>query len=154
VVESEAIPVAYTAGRCRLFAKAAGKWNGQGSREEALETMSAIVKEAVSNSVRLVQGIDEIWDAASILAYRPDVQSGVWALSAIDLEWIATGTYILGCGGGGDPSHCFLAAREMVRAGNCIRVIDLDSLSPTDLCGWGGYLGSPEVSAERLFGNE
>jgi hypothetical protein len=153
VVESEAIPVAYTAGRCRLFAKAAGKWNGHGSREKAGDLHSGATG-TVSNSVRVTKGVDEVWDAASILAYRPNVRAGVWSLSPVDLEWIATGTYILGCGGGGDPSHCFLAAREMVRAGNAIRVVDLDSLAPSDLCGWGGYLGSPEVSAERLFGNE
>lgn len=153
IVESEAIPVAYTAGRCRLFAKAAGKWNGHGSREKATDRHSDTAG-PLSNSIRLTKGADEIWDASSILAYSPEVRFGVWSLSPIDLEWIATGTYILGCGGGGDPSHCFLAAREMVRAGNTIKVIDLDSLAPNDLCGWGGYLGSPEVSAERLFGNE
>lgn len=44
--------------------------------------------------------------------------------------------------------------REEVRKGTTIRVVDLNSLDKEDLIGWGGGLGSPEVSGERLMGEE
>jgi hypothetical protein len=154
VVESEAIPIAYTAGRCRFFAKAAGEWVGFDSNNAELESLAAQATSPVMNERRSLGQTDIDVDASYIEAYRPDVRGGVWSLSALDLEFIAIGTYILGCGGGGDPSHAFLAAREMVRAGHTIKVIQLGSLDSQSLCGWGGYLGSPEVTAERLFGNE
>lgn len=61
---------------------------------------------------------------------------------------------ILGTGGGGSPQHDFLSLREKVRAGKTIRVVDLKSLDKDALIGWGGGLGSPEVSSERLMGEE
>ena len=35
-----------------------------------------------------------------------------------------------------------------------VRVADLSSLDPDALVGWGGGMGSPEVSVERLLGEE
>lgn len=153
IVESEAIPIAYTAGRCRFFAKAAGEWVGSDATVESVTSTQSETAEVVNERKDMGKTDPEL-DGRYIEEYRPDVQSGVWRLSALDLEFIAIGTYILGCGGGGDPSHAFLAAREMVRAGHEIKVVQLNSLDPDALCGWGGYLGSPEVSAERLFGDE
>ena len=97
---------------------------------------------------------DVMWTAARVLDYKPTVKDGEWFLSEIDLEWIAAGCYILGCGGGGSPQHDFLALREMVRRSETIRVMDIAKLDPNDLVAWGGGIGSPEVSAERLMGEE
>lgn len=154
IVESEAIPIAYTAGRCRFFAKAAGEWVGSQFGTAGLENFATEPSAIIQNERICLGQTDTDVDAQYIGTYRPEVKGGVWSLSALDLEFIAIGTYILGCGGGGDPSHAYLAAREMVRAGHTIKVVQLGSLDPTALCGWGGYLGSPEVTAERLFGNE
>ena len=97
---------------------------------------------------------DTIWTADDIRMYRPSVVKGQWSLSEMDLEWIATGCYILGCGGGGSPQHDFLALRNMVRAGATIHIVDVNSMEANGVCLWGGGIGSPEVSSERLMGEE
>lgn len=59
IVESEAIPVAYTAGRCRLFAKAAGQWNGEGCPDDRLDS-STVSSVSVNNTIRPTDGVDEV----------------------------------------------------------------------------------------------
>ena len=151
VIESEAIPVAYTAGRCRFYVKAAGEWRGL--IEGQARTKPSDFKLRMNKRIPSDQ-TDREWTAASIIKYRPRVADGVWYLSEIDLEFLYIGTYIMGCGGGGDPLHAFLASREMIRRGESIRVVDLASLDPVALVGWGGGMGSPSVSLERLMGEE
>ena len=89
-----------------------------------------------------------------ITLYTLNVQADQWFLSETDLKWIADGCYILGCGGGGSPPHAFLELGEMVRNGSIIRVVDLSSVPQDAMIGWGGGMGSPEVTSERLLGNE
>lgn len=160
IVESEVIPIAYTAGRCRFYVKAAGDWSGDAVPDEIdnADSSSNPPDEdttALSSTPDAIPGETLSFDSADgILSYKPRVQDNQWFLSEIDLEWIADGCYVLGCGGGGSPLHTFLELREMVRAGEVIRVIDLGFLTPDALVGWGGALGSPEVCSERLLGNE
>ncbi|EIM84142.1 DUF917-domain-containing protein [Stereum hirsutum FP-91666 SS1] len=113
---------------------------------------------------------DDLETAQAILDYKPRITASIsnakkleWHISATDLAWIAEGCYVLGCGGGGSPHHVFLQLREAVRAGEGIRVVDLgyfDDESSGEvekeggLVGWGGGMGSPEVSSERLLGEE
>jgi hypothetical protein len=92
--------------------------------------------------------------ADTILAYVPQVLSREWILSELDVEWIATGCYILGCGGGGAPYCQSLAIREMLRQGAKIRVIDLEDMEEGGKLIWGGGIGSPEVSQERLVSDD
>jgi len=155
-----------TTGRCRFYVKAAGEWTGTAGADglangdtkdlppETTQSSTSIPKIVAVNQKRDLPGLDVSWTADHILEYKPSVKKGEWFLSEIDLEWIAAGCYILGCGGGGSPTHDFLALREMVRRGETIRVIDLASVSADDVVGWGGGIGSPEVSAERLMGEE
>ncbi|KAF8839162.1 putative hydantoinase [Paxillus ammoniavirescens] len=164
IVESEVIPIAYTTGRCRFYVKAAGDWSGNAIPDQIegddLDSDSAGSSEdagglaQTTTSVAAPAGSYALDSAAGVLSYQPKVTGGEWFISEVDLEWIADGCYILGCGGGGSPLHIFMELREMVRAGDVIRVIDLASLAPDALVGWGGVLGSPEVSSERLLGNE
>jgi DUF917 family protein len=78
----------------------------------------------------------------------------VWTLSETDVEWIATGCYILGTGGGGNPETIYLAIRELIRGGSKIRVVDVESMDKDSVAAWEGGIGSPEVGAERLVGGE
>jgi hypothetical protein len=88
-------------------------------------------------------------------AYKPTITSKrEWILSELDVEWLATGCYILGCGGGGNPQHVFLALRNLIREGYNVKVVDLEDMTDTGSCLWGGGIGSPEVSMERLIGEE
>jgi hypothetical protein len=153
IIESEAIPVAYTPGRCRFFAKAAGEWSGVMAFEDHIDGYTNGVEQ--SNNQRKITGKKDFeWTPAAIKEYKPKVHKGVWSLSEIDLEFICIGAYILGCGGGGDPHHSFLALRELVRKGHTINVVDLSSLPKDGLIGWGGGMGSPEVASERMLGEE
>lgn len=42
--------------------------------------------------------------------------------------------------------HTFLQSRELLRQGHTIRVIDLEDAPADAMIGWGGGLGTPEVS--------
>lgn len=161
IVESEVIPIAYTTGRCRFYVKAAGDWSGKAVPDE-IDDADSTSDPSGEGTITLVPTTQDavpreaspLDTADGILSYKPKVQGGQWFLSEIDLEWIADGCYVLGCGGGGSPLHIFLELREMARMGEVIRVIDLGSLAQDALVGMGGALGSPEVSLERLLGDE
>jgi DUF917 family protein len=43
-----------------------------------------------------------------------------------------------------------LQLREMLRQGHKMRIIDVSALSQDALIYWGGHMGSPAVSVERL----
>jgi len=159
VVESEAIPIAYTTGRCRFYVKAAGEWTGAAAAQDTVEeealsrewdSTTPVVNASPANGKRALPVSDVVLTAADIEAYRPDVRGHEWYLSELDLDWIATGCYILGTGGGGNPATTMISIRELVRAGATVRVIDLDSLDPAMTVCWGGGIGSPEVVLERL----
>ncbi|KAL3492469.1 hypothetical protein BJX62DRAFT_250658 [Aspergillus germanicus] len=93
-------------------------------------------------------------------AYRPKVlvnpatQIPEWHISTTDLEYIADGCYLLGCGGGGNPEPGKLQLRDMLSAGHTMRVIDAQSLNPADVIYWGGRMGSPAAISERLQAHE
>ncbi|BEI86528.1 hypothetical protein CcaverHIS002_0608150 [Cutaneotrichosporon cavernicola] len=165
VVESESIPIAYTTGRCRFYVKAAGEWTGtalqadDSSDEDEMpqrswDATTPVIPATAANGRHALPVADPVLTAPDILAYRPHVQRGEWTLSELDLEWIATGCYILGTGGGGNPATTMLAVRELVRSGARVRVVDIDSLGADKSVCWGGGIGSPEVVLERLDGGD
>ena len=73
------------------------------------------------------------------------------------VAWIAEGCAVLGCGGGGATYPAFLVAREALREGKKIRVVDHTYFQNQPLA-WlqpCGFMGSPSVSSERIpSGNE
>ncbi|KLT44591.1 putative hydantoinase [Cutaneotrichosporon oleaginosum] len=163
VVESEAIPIAYTTGKCRFYVKAAGEWTGTAAAQDEAASAGAEFKWDASSPVTLavpangkreLPNLDVQVTAADILAYRPTIEGPHWVLSELDLEWIAAGCYILGTGGGGNPATTMLSIRELVRAGGKVRVMDLESLPEDAKVVWGGGIGSPEVVLERLDGGD
>ncbi|KAI6148587.1 hydantoinase [Pisolithus tinctorius] len=154
IIESEIIPIAYTSGRCRFYVKAAGEWDGSSTQTH----LDACESKDESTICPLSPGTDlpdhgehinapyhplAVPNELDISSYVPNVQDNQWLLSETDLEWIADGCYVLGCGGGGSPLHTFLELREMVRTGSLIRVVDLAYMPPDAV-----------VSSERLLGKE
>jgi N-methylhydantoinase A/oxoprolinase/acetone carboxylase beta subunit/DUF917 family protein len=163
VVESEAIPIAYTAGKCRFYVKAAGEWTGTAAAQDGAaaadseftwDTSEPVKPVPQSNGKRKLPTSDVQVTAADILAYKPKIEGSYWVLSELDLAWIADGCYILGTGGGGNPATEMLSIRELVRAGGTVRVMDLETLPEDDKVVWGGGIGSPEVCLERLDGGD
>lgn len=87
-----------------------------------------------------------------ISTYRPTVQDGVWSISPIDVELIASGTGILGTGGGGSPYLMAVYTLNILRTRGqgAIRVIPLEALKDSDICVFGAGYGAPSVSDERV----
>ncbi|KAK8056392.1 hypothetical protein PG993_001619 [Apiospora rasikravindrae] len=88
-----------------------------------------------------------------ISTYRPHVRSRIWYVSETDVEWIATGCYILGTGGGGSPYAPMVRLRQMVRDGAVVRVVNPEDLPDNAQVGCGGGAGSPTVGIEKLEGD-
>ncbi|KAF9890511.1 hypothetical protein FE257_005916 [Aspergillus nanangensis] len=93
--------------------------------------------------------------ATDLQTYRPEVKDRQWIVSATDIDFIAQGCKILGCGGGGDPYQEYLKVKALIqRSPGSVRVVAPEYLSPNALVGWTGCMGSPEVSMERLENDE
>ncbi|KEF52543.1 uncharacterized protein A1O9_11385 [Exophiala aquamarina CBS 119918] len=87
-----------------------------------------------------------------IPSYRPHVRDGIWSLSEVDLEFIASGTGVLGTGGGGPSYREYLASLDCLRTKGFgrIRVISPKALKESDLVAFGSWYGAPSVSGERI----
>jgi len=71
-------------------------------------------------------------------------------LTATDLEDLATGAWILGTGGGGDPYFSLLEAKLHLAAGRTVRLIDPLGLPDDALIGCVGQMGAPLAMQERM----
>lgn len=148
--------------------KAAGDWTGSATQPDLPSaSLSDLIPQGAYNPSAPIPAItpvnqliplpqnDTEWTASNMSSYKPTITpAGEWVLSEIDVEWLATGCYILGCGGGGNPQHVFLALRNIIREGYTVKVVDLEDMDDKGSCLWGGGIGSPEVSMERLIGEE
>lgn len=86
--------------------------------------------------------------------YKPNVQDGAWNISETDLDWITTGCYILGTGGGGSPYTTMLRLRKSLRNGETVRVVNPQHVPDEAQIGCGSAAGSPVVAIEKLAGDE
>lgn len=85
--------------------------------------------------------------------YSPEVRNGVWYISPVDLEFIATGTGVLGTGGGGPSYLQYLQCLESLRQPNAkgkMRVVAPGRLKDSDVIVFGSWYGAPSVSGERM----
>ncbi|OAX80456.1 hypothetical protein ACJ72_05210 [Emergomyces africanus] len=91
---------------------------------------------------------------AGLSKYRPTIDaSGKWLLSKIDLQFIAIGCYILGCGGGGSPYSTYLEAANLVEEGRIMAIVDASTLAADAVLVPVGAVGSPAVADERPGGD-
>lgn len=155
VAEVESMPLQYVANQVRTIVKAVGDID---FRAPALVAADGIDLAEADDSVEEHKNLDvKTVEAARAdpHAYRPRIEKnpqGVseWILGETDLAWLADGCYVLGCAGGGSPAASLIQLRDIVRAGHRIRVIDHSALGEDALVYWGGHMGSPAVSVERL----
>ncbi|WVQ78564.1 hypothetical protein IAT38_000650 [Cryptococcus sp. DSM 104549] len=158
VVESECIPIACEWKGAATTSAANDELPAVSSDDADFppfkwDTTAPVPRATAANAGRVIPAKDSAPTTAELLAYKPRVVGGEWFLSETDIEWISTGCYILGTGGGGNPHNFYLALREMLRAGAVLRVIDLESLPQDKVVMYGGGIGSPEVAAEKLLSN-
>ena len=71
-------------------------------------------------------------------------------LTAEDLDRLATGAWILGTGGGGDPYYNLVAAKLLYRQGHTVSLINPEDLADDDLVAVVSFQGAPVVGVERL----
>lgn len=85
-----------------------------------------------------------------IHTYRPEVDdNGSWWLSELDCEFLAMGSSILACGGGGPGYYCYMAARAAIQAGRRLAVVDIGSLPEDEHILGNISYGAPTVTLER-----
>lgn len=118
-----------------------------------LETPVALEAAKVETIKKDAMGRGDIEKEIDLLAYKPSVRDGEWTLSLTDLDFLRIGTYILGCGGGGDPYPQYLIASNLLAKGQEMKVIDPDSRQDYDSI-FVGFVGSPTVANERIQGSE
>ena len=77
-----------------------------------------------------------------------------FTLSETDLKDLATGAWILGTGGGGDPYFSMLETKLLYQRGASVTVIDPMSLADDDPVCCVGTMGAPLVNQEKLGDGE
>ncbi|KAI8676237.1 hypothetical protein NCS56_00511000 [Fusarium sp. Ph1] len=87
-------------------------------------------------------------------SYRPKIVQGRWTLSQIDLDLIAEGCAILGCGGGGDVYASHLSVKKLFAAGGSVDVISPNGLPDEGFIPAVAVMGSPSTFSERLPSGE
>lgn len=165
VAEVDTIPLQYVANQVRVIVRAVGQFSQDAfSSEEFTTDLQEEEEDDGIFSEEVTKGsntpVTNSRPAGYVDTYTPNVVINVttghpeWFLSETDIEWLADGCYVLGCAGGGSPFADYIKLRDIVRAGHSIRIIDSSALRETDLIYWGGHMGSPAVSNERLSANE
>ncbi|KAI8986894.1 DUF917-domain-containing protein [Trametes punicea] len=163
VVEVINLPVQYVTNEAtRIIVKAAGDLCPHNIAHLDDASLSDTNGDAYSQEgEKILENGSATEDAASldseidIDTYRPTVlPNKTWKISELDLEWIAEGCGVLGTGGGGSPYPPYLMARQALRDGKDIIVVDPDYTPKTDVFIRCSFMGSPSVSSERLQGGQ
>jgi DUF917 family protein len=71
-------------------------------------------------------------------------------VSLDEIESLATGAWILGAGGGGNPYHSLLNLRQIYRRGKRVELLDPMALADDDWVAVVSNMGAPLVGEERL----
>ncbi|KZT20834.1 hypothetical protein NEOLEDRAFT_815352 [Neolentinus lepideus HHB14362 ss-1] len=160
VAEVDAIPLQYVANQVRIIVKAIGDLASGAAELSAVNGVDdeddeqEFGREEQKSTKARIKEIDTL--ALNIAAYRPEIvtskETGIpeWFVSEVDIAWLADGCYVLGCAGGGSPFPEFIQLRDQLRAGHRLRIIDSSHLAEDANIYWGGHMGSPAVSVERL----
>ncbi|KAF7555309.1 hypothetical protein G7046_g6590 [Stylonectria norvegica] len=160
IVEKETLPLQYIAHKTRFIVRAAGDFDF--SRSDLVpvsDDNSAESGQDMAQYEKTTQHKDSKREAEAktefdIDSYRPKVKERVWYISETDLDWITTGCYILGTGGGGSPYSLMIRLRTQLRNGATVRVVNPCDLPDDAQVGCGGGAGSPTVGIEKLAGDE
>ena len=155
VAEVEHFPVTYMANQLRTIVKAVGELDidmqPQSLDDETGDGEDEEPEMAKDFAIKIV---DE--PPVDPRTYKPTVlkneETGVqeWHITETDVNYLANGCYVLGCAGGGSPAATRIQLRDMLRAGYKMRVVDAHSLNEDACIYWGGHMGSPATSNERM----
>lgn len=167
IVSVDKLPLQYVTNKAtRFVVKAVGRLaissdcspftNGASSREGSKvyangDSDSEPEKMITKKTPESLQSIVKFSVFMDIETYQPDVRNGIWYISPLDLEFMATGTGVLGTGGGGSSYLEYLRCLESLRdSGDTMRVVSPGYMKDSDICVFGSWYGAPSVGNERL----
>jgi N-methylhydantoinase A/oxoprolinase/acetone carboxylase beta subunit len=136
VAEQESLPLQYVEHQLRTVVKVIGDFS---PLEPLLGELNASDHEDAPYQTTATQpaSVEQRPNGhLDILTYRPKIvknsKTGIqeWIVSSVDLEWLADGCYVLGCGGGGSPYPEMLKLRQHLEEGHDLRIMDAEDLRP------------------------
>lgn len=157
IAEVESLPVTYVANQLRTIVKAVGELDVTVQPPHFDDETDGDPNEEPEGVKEFSVKVDEP-ETVDPRLYRPTVvknsQTGIdeWLITETDINYLADGCYVLGCAGGGSPAASRIQLVEMLRAGHTMRVVDATTpaLESNATVYWGGHMGSPATSNERL----
>lgn len=163
VAEVSILPIQYADSKARIVTRAIGELDtvvASTTDDEIADENFSEIPDIQENgqALRNLGVVDNGAESSTRVdpsSYRPLIKDRQWVVSTTDLEYIAAGCKVLGCGGGGDPyQECLKAQAILKDSPGSIRVVSASQLADDALVGWTACIGSPEVSMERLENNE
>ena len=162
VVEEIILPVPYVNTRSRhIVVRAAGRLASNGHKPTK-EPVSTFEKDEALDATDVDQSFTEpLPDHPSlaelpvdIWSYKPSISDDYWTLTTTDLDFLADGCAILGCGGGGDTYASYLSVKKLLAAGEVVKIISPDTLPDNGFIPAVAVMGSPSTFSERLPSGE
>ncbi|KZT10328.1 DUF917-domain-containing protein [Laetiporus sulphureus 93-53] len=156
IVEVVNLPVQYVTNQAtRIIVKAAGDLAPEAvasvNAPNGVLDLSNVHEPTEGEKAVLPDDTDE--QEIDIESYKPTIRTDrSWSLTELDLEWIAEGCGVMGTGGGGSTYPPFLMARQLLRDGKEIIVVDPDDVAEDAVFLRCMFMGAPSVSLERLQG--
>jgi hypothetical protein len=145
VTELETLPLPYVDGRLRVIVKVVGDFyptsliNGEEKGDDLQDFATDDTDVALVNDDEMAARQPSSAEAEGLYVdvhtYQPEIvkdeKTGhkIWIVSPTDLQWLADGCYVLGCGGGGSPYPEMLKLRQHIEAGHVLRIIGLESVN-------------------------
>ncbi|CCH42317.1 hypothetical protein BN7_1861 [Wickerhamomyces ciferrii] len=162
VADITSLPIPYAINKIRVIIKVAGEIDldliqkqsigeVEEDDEDDIESSFKFQRTEIKKSINQPPSPKEKFD---VLGYKPNIHNGEWKISLIDLKWISNGCYVLGCAGGGSPQCEYLEVKNILEEGYEIKLYDHKTIQDSDIIAWGGIMGSPAVSYERLGGTD
>lgn len=161
IAEVDVMPLQYITNKTRFIIRAVGDLSLDLAQTTTIEEKDCSEEDWLSEASKQYESSLHMQSLpVDVVSYQPKIVKSKktghpeWHISEIDAEWLADGCYLLGCAGGGSPKAVHIKLRDELRAGHTIRVIDSSALAPDADIFWGGNMGSPAVSVERLAQTE
>ncbi|KAI1619084.1 hypothetical protein EDD36DRAFT_427827 [Exophiala viscosa] len=158
IAEVTVLPIQYVDAKARIVVRAVGVLDVVKISEQGMSnpmTLPEKTQQSVGQAVVVEPDSKAQTEEIKVQEYKPHIEKGQWIVSPIDLEWIATGCKVLGCGGGGDPYQQYLKIKSVVeKSPGTIKVVSALDLPEGSTIGCTGCMGSPEVSMERMEADE
>lgn len=162
IAEIEKLPLQYVQNKAtRILVKAVGKLRIPEDGAVANNTLDLFAdeeEEAEEEAPKAAASEDTALSGVKhsvhidIPSYKPDVRNGVWYVSPVDLEFIASGTGVLGTGGGGPSYLQYLVSLETLKNNSPerMRIVSPQKMADSDVCVFASWYGAPSVSGERI----